>query len=107
MTPAATLAAAEEGSYRRGMDGDKARSATVVRHVPVRQLEYHGVNRDRPFCTAIALLAIGVGASRSAPYGRNRRRPRRSLAEGLTPRMLCVSTAAALFLASGVLQTLH
>jgi hypothetical protein len=59
------------------------------------------------FCTAIGLLAIGVGAGRSGPYGRNRRRPRRSLAEGLTPRKLCVSSAAVLFVASGVLQALH
>jgi hypothetical protein len=59
------------------------------------------------FCTAIALLAIGVAAGRTGPYGRNRRRPRRSLTEGLTPRMLCVTTALVLFLASGMLQAIH
>ena len=58
------------------------------------------------FCTAIALLAIGVGAGHSGPYGRNRRRPKR-FADGLTPRKLCVSTAIVLFVASGVLHALH
>ena len=59
------------------------------------------------FCTAIALLAIGVGAGHTGSYSRNRRRPRRSLAPGLSPRIVCVSTAAALFVASGILQALH
>lgn len=59
------------------------------------------------FCTAIFLLAIGVGAGHTGSYARNRRRSRRSLAPGLSPRVLCVSTAAVLFVASGILQALR
>lgn len=59
------------------------------------------------FCTALGLLAIGVGAGHTGSYSRNRRRPRRSLAPGLSPRIVCVSTAAVLFVASGILQALH
>ncbi len=57
------------------------------------------------YCTAIALLAIGVGAHRSDGYGRNRRRPRP--VSGLSPRVLCFTTAAALLVVSLLLDALR
>jgi hypothetical protein len=57
------------------------------------------------YCAAIALLAVGVGAHASDDYGRNRRRPRP--VGGLSPRVLCFSTAAALFVVSLLLDALH
>jgi len=57
------------------------------------------------YCTVAALLAIGVGAQKSNDYGRNRRRPR--LVVGLSPRVLCFTTAGALLLVSLTLDRLH
>lgn len=57
------------------------------------------------YCTAIALLAVGVGAQQSDDYGRNRRRPRP--VGGLSPRVLCFTTAAALFVVSLFLDALY
>lgn len=57
------------------------------------------------YCTTIALLAVGVGAHESDDYGRNRRRPRPE--GGFSPRVLCFTTAAALFVVSLLLDALH
>ncbi len=57
------------------------------------------------YCTVFALLAIGVGAQKSDDYGRNRRRPRP--VGGLSPRVLCFTTAAALFVVSLLLDALR
>jgi hypothetical protein len=57
------------------------------------------------YCTVLALLAIGVGAQKSDDYGRNRRRPRP--VGGLSPRVLCFTTAAVLFVVSLLLDALR